>query len=391
MTIIIKARDKFILPIFGWILYFFAMIVPKKKGVWVFGSWFGKKYSDNSRYFFEFCNKKKAIRPIWITKNREVEQRIKVGGGEAYYYLSIKGIFYQLISEFVFITQSVRSDLLPCCIGRKTKIVQMWHGLALKKIMYDVEGSRSISGEVRDKLFPFLKYRQDFVIATSDETSKVFSSAFRISRDKVLATGMPRNDVFRSSLDKKDEIYRVIYMPTFRGGIGDEINLFDDYKFDVERVNETLKENRVELSIRLHPVNSPPKIISDMIEKSSNIKFSKEEDIYDIINSFDCLITDFSSVYLDYILTGKHIIFSPFDFDRYTQNDRELYYDYESVTIAPYCYDWDMVINRVVRLKTVGYTNIELVKYRKISDIFHEKTITSSSENIYNYLISNFR
>ncbi len=119
------------------------------------------------------------------------------------------------------------------------------------------------------------------------------------------------------------------------------------------------------------------------IAQSSNIFISREDDIYENINDYDCLITDFSSIYLDYIISNKPIVFSPFDFDSYIEQDRELYYKYEDVTISPYCFDWHMVVERVISLKTFGFTEEEERKYKKIRDLFHNYNDGCASKRLF--------
>ncbi len=253
-----KTIFQLIISAFGWFLYIPSMLIPKKKGLWVFGSWYGNKYCDNSKFFFEYCNKQGEVRPVWITKSKKVKRQLCDSGLEVYYHLSLKGIYFQIRAECAFITQSVRVDLLGCCISKGTKIIQLWHGLALKKIMYDVPKKNSVIRSVIMLALPYLNHRQDFVVSTSEETTKVFSNAFRIEKENIICTGLPRNDVFINN-PKSSGRYKVIYMPTFRGGIGDDLDLFTKYKFDTAKVNEQLKMYDIELYIRMHPVNSPPK------------------------------------------------------------------------------------------------------------------------------------
>lgn len=50
-------------------------IIPKNKKIWIFGAWQGDKYSDNSRYFYEYLMKKnldKELKIIWITCNKDI-------------------------------------------------------------------------------------------------------------------------------------------------------------------------------------------------------------------------------------------------------------------------------------------------------------------------------
>lgn len=213
-------------------IYFIANIVPKKTDLWVFGAWFGTRYSDNPKAFFEYINiEKKTIKAVWITKESSVVEQVRVLGFKAYHEKSIQGIWYQLRSKFVFICQAHQDDLYAPCIGSKTKVVNLWHGLPLKKIMYDVFGDRKIIknklGQLVGFLSPYEKRRNDYTIATSLFTQKLLANAFRIEKEKVLITGFPRNDVFlKNKKLPSNSSFKGIYMPTFRGGIGSECDLF---------------------------------------------------------------------------------------------------------------------------------------------------------------------
>ena len=68
--------------------------IPRNKNLWIFGSWSGKKYSDNSKFLFEYVNLHCSnIKAIWITKSDEVYKELKKTGRNVYYANSIKGIF----------------------------------------------------------------------------------------------------------------------------------------------------------------------------------------------------------------------------------------------------------------------------------------------------------
>ena len=67
------------ISIIMFFVYWFSQLVPKKKGIWIFGAWKGKKYGDNSKYLFEYINKNVTeIRPIWLTRNRQAFDLIKL-------------------------------------------------------------------------------------------------------------------------------------------------------------------------------------------------------------------------------------------------------------------------------------------------------------------------
>ena len=94
----------------------------------------------------------------------------------------------------------------------------------------------------------------------------------------------------------------------------------------------------------MHPVNKPSEEVVKQINRAKNITFLDDIDITEYLNNVDMLITDYSSVYFDFLKTGKPIIFAPFDIDDYLRKDRELYYPYSEVTPGPSCKNWDDVL-----------------------------------------------
>ena len=59
----------------------------------------------------------------------------------------------------------------------------------------------------------------------------------------------------------------------------------------------------------------------------------------DLIRTVDILITDYSSIYFDFLFMGKPVIKSPFDFDYYIHNCRGIYMDYDSLP-GQTAHDW---------------------------------------------------
>jgi CDP-glycerol glycerophosphotransferase (TagB/SpsB family) len=376
-------------------LYWVAMLTPKRKNLWVFGAWFGQRYSDNPKAFFEYINEnQKHIQAVWITKDSAIVAQLKQSGHLAYLETSYRGLLIQLRAEFAFVCQSLHEDLYPACISKKTKVVNLWHGLPLKKIMYDVFGDqtadKNIVGSLFDFFSPYEKIRNDYLLATSTETQNTLSKAFRLPKDRVLITGFPRNDVFLK--EKKKAIksaYKCIYMPTFRGGIGTECDLFAQYGFDVEQINTILTANNITLVLRMHPVNKPPEYLLNAIKNSSNISIDSSADVFDSIADYDCMITDYSGGYFDFMLSGKPILFAPFDLEKYKQQERDLYYAYENVTLEPYSYTWPELVDNIVTVKEDNLPNGYSQAYKSLQQRFHHPIASSNigySECLYECL-----
>ena len=72
LSSIVQILKTTIISFIMFFVYWFSQLVPKKKKLWVFGAWNGKKYGDNSKYLFEYINLNGTeIRPIWLTQNKQ--------------------------------------------------------------------------------------------------------------------------------------------------------------------------------------------------------------------------------------------------------------------------------------------------------------------------------
>jgi len=295
------------------------------------------------------------IQPVWITKNTALTLRLKKQGVNAYYYKSWLGFYYQIISKVAFVGHSISADLNPLLIGFNTKRVQLWHGVPLKKIGFDdfIYSNSSSYMHKYPKLFSLLKNdRYDLVISTGERCSRLFSSAFNVPMNKIVSTGFPRNDVFFGDeiKAKLDKTYKVIYMPTFRGDIGDSFDLFNG--FEVEKIEEMFDIENIELHIRTHPANHLPESLVSKLQNCKRIKISTESDVYESINMYDCLITDYSSVMFDFVISGKPILFAPFDLDDYLEDGRELYFSYIEACGEELYNSWPALINCLLKMKS---------------------------------------
>ena len=109
------------------------------------------------------------------------------------------------------------------------------------------------------------------------------------------------------------------------------------------------------------------------------------QDIYSVINNFDLLITDYSSIYFDYLLSDNPIIFAPFDYDHFIGNQREFYYDYDEVTPGPKCKNWDEVLEWIVKFK--DNSMLYSAERKNIKDKFHKYQDGNSCKRVYEKIL----
>ncbi len=337
-------------------VYWLSFLMPRSKKIWLFGSTFGRRFADNPRYLYLYLSQNhedvaqelKAtadIRPIWISHNKQIVGSLKEEGYEAYYNHSLKGIWYCLRGK-VYFYDNYPKDISQWLSGGAMK-VNLWHGAPLKKIQMD-----NIHDKVRyperkiDKFRYFIRRFTDekpshYVISPSEFFAPIFESAF--ATKKVLTVGFPRNDVFTGEqiqnmllacekdsyetiLAKKQTKKIFLYMPTFRDS---EKKFFD--VMQMERFQQFLQENNYLFCTKLH-CKSKLRAEFESIAGENVLMIDPNADPYVYIGLSDVLITDYSSIYFDYLLTGKPIVFFDYDLEDYLSKSREMYFDYEEFT-----------------------------------------------------------
>ena len=111
-------------------IYWCSFLVPRDRKIWLFGSTFGRRFADNPRYLYLYISqhkKKYGIRPIWISHNREIVSFLEKNGYEAYYYHSLRGIWYALRGK-VYLYDNYSKDINFWQSGGAVK-VNLWHGI----------------------------------------------------------------------------------------------------------------------------------------------------------------------------------------------------------------------------------------------------------------------
>jgi CDP-glycerol glycerophosphotransferase (TagB/SpsB family) len=349
-----------IIPIIFLPIYWLSYLMPRNKKIWVFGSNLGKAFADNPKYFYLYINslKESDIRAIWITPKEDIVKNLRKNNLEVYNIYSLKGIYYTLRAKnYIFDHHS--KDISFWFSGGANKI-NLFHGIPLKKIHNDNKFDRVRNpSNLWDRIrWTFRRIQNEkpyhYYLSTSEYVKDIFKKAFKAKEENFFICGYPRNDTFfqndyikkyksliiknkniyKTIIEYKKENYKIImYMPTFRDS---EKKLFDIVDF--EEFNNFLKNNKYILLIKAHPM-------SKLQEKMNNINYSNiininsKEDPYVFTALTDMLITDYSSIYFDYLLTKNPIVFFPYDLKEYMSGSRELYYDYDNVTPGYKAYD----------------------------------------------------
>ena len=203
-------------------------LLPRNRKMIIFGAWFGQKYEDNSRALYEYViNNRKDIKAVWITANKDLLDKMKSLGYPVYLNTSWKAKFYALramyfISVVMYECRDAGFNLARYMGG--VIIINLWHGVPLKKIAYDDVRHNQLMNTRRRRLIRFFErfpYRKTYHIATSPRIVEIYKSCFRSDNKHVLNLGQARNDYFytqhENTIRKKYKGKKLIlYMPTHR-------------------------------------------------------------------------------------------------------------------------------------------------------------------------------
>ncbi len=359
-------------------LYWISILLPKNDKIWIFGSWQGEKYSDNSKYLYEHVQRNfEDIRCIWLTKNKKVLQTIRTNNFEAYHSYSMKGYFFSAIAGKVIVSSALH-DVNKFVVHASLKI-NLWHAITLKKIGCDADKNFSYENQnvelsfqyLKYRIFPFLKIKYDYVIASSQENALKMQTAFNIRKKNIIISGLPRTDILKNKV--KNDFTKIAYFPTFR----DNSNFNYFRNFGTSFINDFFKKKNIYFFYKKHFADNNIREI-----KTDRIIQIQSNDVNEFLIDVDILITDYSSIYFDFCLLNRPMIFTPFDLENYIKNDRELYYDYNEVTPGPKCYSWLEVKNEIECILN-GQDHYEIQrdkinkKFNKYSDFKNTKRLAS--------------
>lgn len=356
---------KYWLQLFLIPVYWFSFITPRNKRIWVLGSTFGHRWADNARYFYLYLDQfeREKIRPIWISRDKKIVELLNQNGREAYYVRSLKGVFYCLSAK-VYIFDNYSKDICFWLSGGAVK-VNLWHGSGNKKTNFDnkfdfLRHPRSAWERISTTIIRMSNEKPNhYTLATSPMMEDIFVSAFRTSHDHIILEGYPRNTVLLDNTIKNiyneieiknlnllkklkaDGNMLLVYMPTFRAS---EVKFFE--VMDLPKFNTFLKEENLIFLTKMHP-KSKVRAAFEQLNYSNIVNVSAEVDPYTFLKEIDLLVTDYSSIYSDYLLLDRPSVLFPFDFEEYSNDTRECYFTYDEYMPEIKAYDMQELMDNI--------------------------------------------
>lgn len=379
------------------LLIIFSYFIKKDKNLLLFWAWVWNSFKWNTKYLFLYWIKETKFNCYWITRNKELYKYLKSNWYEVIYLYSKEWFFKILKSNVLFIEMWAQDCVYTWQIFWNFNFFNLRHWTPLKKIWEDMINeniwkSLNIQYKIRDIIWKNIKSSSNlkYISSPSNFVSNIFKNAFY--NNNIYITWYPRNDIFFNDKLIIDKFYSTLelwkykkiitYTPTFR----DNSNISPFTKDFLTQGNLYFKEKNYLFLIKLHPYD---KSIDLDLNIYSNIKsIDKKIDLQELLVYTDILITDYSSVFFDYMITNKPVIYYSYDYEFYIKNCRWLYLDYYKDLPWPFIKNEKDLIKCINNINEWFYDEKYQKKYIEFNNKFNEFKDWNSCERVFS-LISN--
>ncbi len=354
---VIKSGNKHILTVLGMKIEFYTSaksskwfykrarlllkildkLLPKDKYKVIFDSY--PDFADSAYLFYEFLKEKKQDKfkkIIWLKE--EIESSHSKINDKIYPLYSIKGIWNLITAKYIIHDHC--NEFLDFITSDRHVLFNLWHGSPIKAI-----------GMMDDDVLPKTRRRYNYMakhsywFVSSDIYKVIISSMLQIDPKKIYVTGIVRTDVIFK--EGKEEYIKnvfglngfdsiVLYAPTYktRGAKKIDVKVNADTLFCFDKYNDDdfikyLKGNNICLIIKPHPFEEAGfiKFLNDNnYTNLENVKIITTNDLTEkainlneLFRVTDLIISDFSSITIDYAISKKPILY----LTHYLQNYRD--------------------------------------------------------------------
>lgn len=291
-------------------------------------------YSSNAKPLYQYMYKryKNKMNFYWVVRTDEMYQILKEAKINVCKLKSDE--YYEWIksSDVLFDTHGDFAGDKP----KGTLYIELWHGIGPKAIGY-ISNNLSIDDY---NWCQKLKRKVDYFIVPSDFWRTIFSARFNINYNRTISLGYPKLDFFKDEncINKLEKVIEypvkkynkiIYYMPTFRNGCNrkdtdnNQNGIFNVQAYDENKVIKYLEKNNYLLCIKKHPSEE----LNLSFNENNNIRIITDHNlslnqisINEILNASDLLITDYSSLGIEYIYLDKPVIYITNDLEQYKKN-----------------------------------------------------------------------
>ena len=329
-------------------------LVPVRPGSWAFVSKKHVPIAGNLRASLDHVARHSGGDIVVYSEggvNGDLADALESAGARLLSAFNLLSLYYLLSSETVVVSHSAR-DAYISRRKRGRAVVNVWHGVALKRIEALMPARDSDEHERRLALIKRNGEVYDAVLASNEVDRLVNSCAFNVPFEKVHAVGLPRFDYFRTEhrwpadlanqearlADAMEGRQLLLYAPTFREHGMRLRDLLPDHELAI--IQKFCARERFVFAVRPHPYQQA-EFDRDFAAKGIlDLSPARYPETAVVLNKTSLLVADYSSIWVDFLFTDRPVIgFCP-DMKAYISKDRNFIYDYEKLFPGPIANTW---------------------------------------------------
>ncbi|UAS89488.1 CDP-glycerol glycerophosphotransferase family protein [Staphylococcus pseudintermedius] len=293
----------------------------------------GKSITDSPYAIFLGLNAHEAFsnyQHIWVVDYPDTlvfyQEKFKVFQNVSF-VIKESNEYLKALTESKFL---INNATFPAYFTKKPQqiYINTWHGTPLKHMGFDVKNNLKGS---QNTMKNFLA--SDYMISPNAHTTNIFKHAFKLDglySGEILEMGYPRIDLTINTTAKEARKYLaehlnlkkkpiILYCPTWRGkNVNDPENSLLNVFEEIKLLNQKLP---YQVLVKVHP------FVYSKAKEMPELKPYLVPDFLDtnqLMPAVDLMITDYSSIFFDFLVTDKPIVFYVPDLDKY-QNERGVY------------------------------------------------------------------
>ncbi|PKG23706.1 CDP-glycerol glycerophosphotransferase family protein [Niallia nealsonii] len=362
--------------------------------------------------FFENLNNGQEIYNYMVEKNLELKGNlIYLDSNPSKFY---KSKWYRIYDKINKILKIGIVNTISYFITKKTIIISGSSGAYQKNLSNNIIllnhgwGTKSTPGKNELNNPDIMKNYENtlanlkYIICLSSFDSTYYLNNEKLnssSKPTFIPLGSPRNDYLVRNINNNTLIQNIekelkinktgkkifLYSPTHRDDKIRSKEFLNELLIQFNQIDKELEKKNYIILFRPH-YYSPD--IQKEIEKFNNILyvgFDKYKDVRPLMLLSDLLITDYSSIFVDYLLINKPIIFHVPDLEEYS-NFRGLVIDYENLLHTP-----GPKIKKLKDLFLINELSLSQYDLKASKHFFHKYTDDRATERISKFIKREFQ
>ncbi|ASB71720.1 glycosyltransferase [Bacillus subtilis] len=348
-------------------------------------SYHGKAMNDNPYAIFKHLvnnEEYKNFTHVWALNDQDNPYANKYKGLKNVRFVKVHSEEYiKYLTKAKYLINNVT---FPTYFQKKDEqiYINTWHGTPLKTLGKDMEGP---IGQHKNIQRNFL--HSDYILSPNKFTSEKLIDSHDLEglyNGEIIEEGYPRMDLtfntdkeeLRKTLENIIELDPhkkiILYAPTWRGEVGSVSNINEELFKHISALNEKIPDD-YQLILKVHT------LLFKYIKHDEQLMNKCIPDCIDtneLLSLVDILITDYSSIFFDYMATNKPILYFMYDKEQYLKK-RGMYLDVNTLA-GPICKTTDELAKCIKEIESVQdrYQSV----YQEMNEVYIKRVGDSTQK-----------